>query len=55
MNDVDEVFKKFEINFRFYEINDNLFLFFLIWVYEILFNYNFLKFIEVWKLIMFNI
>lgn len=55
MNDADEVSKKSEIYSRFHEINDNLFPSLLTWVYEIPFNHNFPKSIEVWKLTMPNI
>lgn len=55
MNDADGVSKKSEIYSRFHEINDNLFPSLLTWVYEIPFNHNFRKSIEVWKLTMPNI
>lgn len=55
MYEEDEVSKKSEIYSRFHEINDNLFPSLLIWVYEIPFNHNFPKSIEVWKLTMPNI
>lgn len=55
MYEEDEVCKKSEIYSRFHEINDNLFPSLLIWVYEIPFNHNFPKSIEVWKLTMPNI
>lgn len=55
MYEEDEVSKKSEIYSRFHEINDNLFPSLLTWVYEIPFNHNFPKSIEVWKLTMPNI